>query len=90
MMAEKITDEELLREIVWDGDDGYTTIEETIIEQTRWTVLIETIFKRLSDGKLFLCTWRKAATEMQEHELPEEAFECKAYPVEITKYRKVV
>lgn len=88
-MPEKIVGEELLRTIIWDDCEGYSIIDENIIEQTRWAVLIETVFKRLSDGKLFLAEWRKAATEMQEHEYPDEAVECEAYDETITKYRRI-
>lgn len=88
-MNEKITDTELLRDAIWDDREGYSTIEETIIEQTRWAVLVRTVFKREADGKLFMMTWRKAATESQEHEFPDEAVECEAYQETITNYREI-
>lgn len=88
-MAEKIMDSELLKRIVWDDAEGYEVIKHRLVEQTRWAVLTETVFLRDSDDTLFLATWRKAATEMQEHEYPDEAVECEAYTETVTKYRKV-
>lgn len=87
-MPEKVTDEELLKRIIWDDADGYECISTKLRDQSRWHVWVETIFKRISDNKLFICHWRRAATEQQEHEFPEEAFEAEPYRVSYIKYRQ--
>lgn len=88
-MAEKIIDKELLEQIISDDIEGYEVIDESIIEQTRWAVLVETIFKREADGRLFMAGWRRAATEMQENDYPDEAVECEAYDKITIAYREV-
>jgi len=89
-MPETITDRKLLAEVVWGFEEEYKIIQQRLVKQTRWTVLIETVFMRESDSKLFLVTWCKAATENQDHDYPNEAVECEAYAETVTKYRKVV
>jgi hypothetical protein len=87
-MIERITDEELLADIIMEGIDGYTTIHSEDYDHSRWHRLIETVFKRESDGKLFIAYWRAGATECQEHEYPDEAVECEEYTVSVVKYRQ--
>jgi hypothetical protein len=88
-MPEKITDQELLRDIVWNDADGYRELGQEHAGTSRWHQSVNTIFRRISDGKLFMANWRKAATEMQEHEYPDEAVECEAYTETVIKYRRL-
>ena len=88
-MPETITDKELLQRIIWNEADGFQIVDESTVDRTRWHVVTETIFQQ-SDGRFFLMYWRKAATESQEHEYPDVAFECEPYRETITKYRRVV
>lgn len=88
-MSEKITDKGLLKDIMWDELDEYKIIESFSCGNSRWHIQTRTVFKRISDGKLFMMDWGKAATEYQEHNMPEEAFECETYEKTAIDYRKV-
>ena len=58
-----------------------------MVGEGRWHDHVDTVFKREADGKLFIARWRRAATEYQEHEYPDEAVEAEAYIEPVTKYR---
>jgi hypothetical protein len=86
-LVERITDAQEL-ESIWEDDNLlYETIETRNAGRSRWANNMVTVFKRLSDGKLFLMHWRQGATEYQEHDMPTEAVEAEAYEVSVTKYR---
>jgi hypothetical protein len=84
---EKITDRAELRNIIWEDHLLYDPVAEEVTGQGRWHVGVDTVFKRLTDGKLFITHWRRGATENQDHEYPDEAVEAEEYTVTITKYR---
>jgi hypothetical protein len=88
LKGERITDRDMLRLVVWNDAEGYEVVKEVNGGNSRWHQHIDTIFRRLSDGKLFIVYWRKAATENQDHEYPDEAVECEAYTETVTKYRR--
>jgi hypothetical protein len=87
MSFENITDAEELQQICWGEHLLYDTVETNIIGTSRWHVEVETVFKRLTDGQLFVMFWRKGATESQDHDYPDLAMEAEAYIKTITKYR---
>jgi hypothetical protein len=88
-MGEKITDKKLLERIIHEDDEGYETVSEVMGDKSRWSIFMTTIFKRLSDGKLFMADWQKGATEYQENDYPDDAQECEAYQETVTNYRLV-
>lgn len=87
-MAETIIDRTELEAIIWDDAGGYQVVDRLQTGKSRWHTQITTIFKRNTDGKLFMCNWGEAATEYQDHNPPNEAVECEAYEVVVTRYRK--
>lgn len=89
MMRETIIDKDLLRNIIWDDVEGYRLVEAFHVDKSRWHILTETIFRRESDNKLFITYWRQGATENQDHEYPEEAFEAEEYTETIVRYRAI-
>lgn len=92
-MAEKIRlSENDASEIAFDEHEEYRVIEEVRGDSRRWLQAVETIVKRVSDGKLFLLAWDRGLTEMQEHDF----FGCslveverKTKAVEVTYYDEV-
>lgn len=89
-VGETITDKDLLKEIVWEDNEGYEKVSQGIVDQSRWMTHLTTIFKRLSDGKLFRADWSKPSTENSgECEYPESAYEVIAKPVTTIKYERV-
>lgn len=88
-MAERIDDSDLLKDIIFDEHNDYRTICEYSGDKTRWHIYTTTVFQRIADAKLFLVGWRRAATEYQEHEFGNSAFECEPYTETITKYRPI-
>lgn len=86
---ERITDTELLRAICWGDSEDFETLRENIDGQSRWAVKVTTVVRRVQDGKLFLMEWRKAATERQEHEYPDEAVEAEEFDITVTHYHRV-
>lgn len=87
--AEIIRDKKLLEQVVNDDAEGFHYVTEDFIEKTRWHELVRTVFKRESDGKLFMAWWRRAATEYQDSIYPDFAYECEPYTETVTKYRRV-
>lgn len=88
-MVELITDPDLLRDIVWHDSHDYTVIQSNLVSKSRWHDVMETVFKRESDGKLFITDWRRGATENQDHEMPELAIEAEEFTQTIVSYRAV-
>jgi hypothetical protein len=88
-MIESITDPDVLREVMWDDSNDYKVIQTTQVDNSRWHIIMETVFKRETDGKLFIMDWRKGATENQEHEYPEVAVEAEEFTETIVSYRAV-
>lgn len=88
-MVEVITDTNLLKEIIWDDAEGYERIKDEITDKGRWHVIMETVFRRASDNKLFIMYWRSGATENQEHEYPDEAVEAEEVTMTVVNYREI-
>jgi hypothetical protein len=74
------------RSLVWRENKDFETIEDTIIENTRWSIVHEIIVKRLSDGKYFMDNYSVGATETQDesaYEYSDPEF-VEVFPVEKT------
>ncbi len=54
------------REIVWEGDQNFETVEDNIVSKNRWSIIHYIVVKRLSDGKFFIDEYQVGATECQE------------------------
>lgn len=53
------------RSIVWRDNENYETIEETIVDSSRWSIIYEGVFKNLSDNTFWSVVWSVGATEQQ-------------------------
>lgn len=87
MTLETITDPDELQIIIWGDHLLYDTVDTIEDGHSRWHINVTTVFKRITDGKLFITDWRQGSTENQEHEYPDEAVEAEAYIEPVTKYR---
>lgn len=71
-MAETIKREELkftedeCRNIIYGDDDRFVEIEDTILDNTRWSILHRIVVQRVSDGKFFDSMYSVGATECQD------------------------
>jgi hypothetical protein len=54
------------RRLIRGNLDGYETVEEKIIDTTRWSIITEVVVRRLSDGKFFSDSYSSGATESQD------------------------
>jgi len=61
----KLTAEEA-REIVWGDHEDWREVESTIIDQTRWEVIREGVFKHIPTDKHYSVCWGIGATEQQD------------------------
>lgn len=90
-MSEKIREKlkvtkEQANELIWGDLEGFSLVEDTITDTSRWSVYHRLVIKRESDSKLFADNYGIGATEYQD-ERPwqddEPAFE-EVFPVEKT------
>lgn len=81
----KLTGEEG-RSILYEDNDDFKLVRSEIVDNTRWSVVYEDVYQRLSDKKFFKTTYRKGATEMQDERPYEygEALFYEVFPVEKT------
>ena len=87
-MGEEIRENyEFFQDLLWDDAEGYKVVETIDEGGGRWHRHMTTIFLRESDNKLFITNWQKGATENQDHEYTEIAYEAEAYTETVTKYR---
>lgn len=78
------------RDIVYGFDPDFSVEQDTICDNSRWSIFHEVVVRRLADNKYFMGTYQVGATECQE----ERAFEntdpdfVEAIPVQrtITEY----
>lgn len=74
------------RSIVYEDHDDFKLVTSKIVDVTRWSIVHEDVYQRLSDKKFFKTTYRKGATEMQDerpYEYVDAVFE-EVFPVEKT------
>lgn len=74
---------EQARDIINGDDSNFITIESKIVGESRWSVVIEIVVQRKSDGKYFQDAYRRGATEMQDespYDYSEPEFE-EVFPV---------
>lgn len=83
----KLTAEEG-RMIIWgDHEDWVTVVEEKCIDQSRWSLIYEGVFKHLPSNKYYSLVWSVGATEQQD----ERPFEyVNPEPVEVRAVEKTV
>lgn len=66
---EKLTlTKEQARMIIWGDSYEYTEVYNKTTDKSRWSVICEIVIKRNSDGKFFMDTYQKAATECQDEQ----------------------
>jgi hypothetical protein len=81
----KLTEQEA-RMIIWDDDENFKIINQSIVDTTRWSIITNIIVQRQSDGKFFKSCYSKGATECQDerpYEGEDPVFE-EVFPVEKT------
>lgn len=71
------------RSIVYGDNENWETIEEKIVEISRWSILYEGVFKHKPTGKFYSIGWNAGATGMQD----EHPFDY--YEPELTEVHKV-
>lgn len=82
----KLTQEEG-RMVVYNDHEDWETIETNAVDQSRWSVHYEGVFKHISSGKFYSLFWSKGATEMQD----EQPFEYdKPNPAEVKQVERVI
>lgn len=54
------------RELLWEDNYNFITIEDTILDTSRWAIRHKIIIQRKSDGKYFMDHYRVGATEQQD------------------------
>ena len=81
----KLTGEEG-RSIIYEDHEDFELVTSEIVDNTRWSIVYEDVYQRLSDKKFFKTTYRKGATEMQDERPYEyvEALFYEVFPVEKT------
>ena len=81
-----ILDTDDAREVVYGDHPDFKTIENEMIDSSRWSLHYKIVVQRLSDSKYFSSAYSKGATEMQD-ERPydnEHAVFTEVFPVEKT------
>jgi hypothetical protein len=61
----KLTGEEG-RRIIYEDHEDFELVRSEIVDNSRWSVVYEDVYQRLSDKKFFKTTYTKGATEMQD------------------------
>jgi hypothetical protein len=73
------------RSILYEDHEDFELVTSEIVDNTRWSIVYEDVYQRLSDKKFFKTTYRKGATEYQDERpyeyLTEAVFE-EVFPVE--------
>ena len=73
-------------EEIQEGGEWKAVTSEEPIEQSRWHILYEQVFKS-PDGKFFRFNWRVGATEYQDNDEEIYMTEVEPYEVTVTKYK---
>lgn len=77
----KLTPDEA-RSIVWEDNSDWETIEENVVDNSRWSIHKEGVFKHLPSGKFYELDWSIGATESQD-ESPFEYQTGDITPIEV-------
>jgi len=73
------------RSILYEDHEDFELVTSEIVDNTRWSIVYEDVYQRLSDKKFFKTTYRKGATESQDerpYEYDGEAVFEEVFPVE--------
>ena len=83
----KLTGDEA-REIVWECNKDWEQIEYDLVDNNRWSLFYEGVFKHIPTGKYYKFEWSKGATEYQD----EKPFQYtkEVIPVEVHSVEKTV
>lgn len=73
-------DEEEIKHLFWGGSDDFEIIKEIATGEQRWFTCYDFIFKELSTGDFFRGHFRRAKSEMGEHEYNNEI--TQVFPIE--------
>ena len=75
------------RRVVYKDHEDWITIEESVIDNTRWSIIKEGVFMHIPTGTHYGMSWSVGATESQE----EQPFEYEnPEPYEVIKVEKVI
>jgi hypothetical protein len=74
------------RSILYEEHEDFELVTSEIVDNSRWSIVHEDVYQRLSDKKFFKTTYRKGATELQDERPYEygEALFYEVFPVEKT------
>ena len=83
----KLTGDEA-REIVWECNEDWEQIEYELVDNNRWSLHYEGVFKHIPTEKYYKFEWSKGATEYQD----EKPFQYtkEVIPVEVHSVEKTV
>ncbi len=65
-MGKLIINKEEAQLAVWNDSDKWEEIESNVIDNSRWSVQKEGIFKHIESGKFYSFNWQQGATETQD------------------------
>lgn len=74
------------RRIIYEDHEDFELVTSEIVDNSRWSIVHEDVYQRLSDKKFFKTTYRTGATELQDerpYEYGDAVFK-EVFPVEKT------
>lgn len=86
-MIRKSFDKNTLLEILEEEADGYTLLENEIVDTSRWFNIFSIVFKDKTTGKFYSTDYRVGATECQDEgpwEYQDAVMCTEVEPVEVT------
>lgn len=74
-------------DVVVDGNTTSVEVEQKgrPVEHTRWHVLMEMVVRDVSDETYWSVSYRRAATENQDHDYDDPMVAYRVYPHQVTK-----
>ena len=79
------------RAMVWGDSEDFEEVEVNVVDNTRWSIVKDGIFRHLPTGKFYSTSWSVGATEYQdeqpfEYEEEVELQEVVPKQVTVTQY----
>jgi len=79
------------RDVVWGDHEDWEKVESEVVDNNRWSIIHEGVFKHIPTGKNYKVDWCVGATEMQdekpfEYEDEVEFVEVEQKPVTVMRW----
>lgn len=78
----KLTAEQA-RDIVWESDEDWQSVEEEVVGNDRWSIHKTGVFKHIPTAKFYRFNWSVGATEYQDEQPYEYDKEVEVAEVEL-------